>query len=193
MDDLIDLPDEKSGEIPPEELPPRAVLAVIRFIDHWIGEWSGRIFAWLIIPMAGGLVYEVFARYLFNAPTIWAYETTYQLYGTHFMLGAAYTLYKGKHIRTDLLYDMYPVKWQGRVDAFLYLFLFFPGMIFFFMAGWDEAMHAWEIGEESEATPWRPSLVPFKMAIPVTAILILIQGVSELLKSIYAGVRGRWI
>ena len=71
MDDLIDLPDEKPEEIPPEELPPKAMLAVIRFIDHWIGEWSGKIFAWFIIPLVGGLVYEVFARYLFNAPTIW--------------------------------------------------------------------------------------------------------------------------
>jgi TRAP-type mannitol/chloroaromatic compound transport system permease small subunit len=109
------------------------------------------------------------------------------------MLGAAYTLYKGKHIRTDLLYERYSVRWQGRVDASLYLLLFFPGMIFFLLAGWDEAMHAWEIGEESEVTPWRPSLVPFKMAIPLAALLLLIQGVSELLKSLNAAIRGRWI
>ena len=193
MDDLIDLPDEKPEEIPPEELPPKAMLAVIRFIDHWIGEWSGKIFAWFIIPLVGGLVYEVFARYLFNAPTIWAIELTYQLYAGHFMLGATYTLYMGKHIRTDLIYDRYPVKWQGRVDAVLYLFFFFPGMILFLMARWDEAMHSWAIREVSEQTAWRPPLYPFKTVIPVAGVLLLIQGVSELLKSIHAARRGRWI
>ena len=193
MDDLIDLPDEKPEEIPPEELPPKAMLAVIRFIDHWIGDWSGKIFAWFIIPLAGGLVYEVFARYLFNAPTIWAIEVTYQFYAAHFMLGATYTLYAGKHIRTDLIYDRYPVKWQGRVDAVLYIFFFFPGMILFLLAGWDEATHSWAIREVSEQTPWRPPLYPFKTVIPVAGVLLLIQGVSELLKSIHAARRGRWI
>lgn len=192
MDDLIDLPDKKPEEIPEGEVP-RALLKTVRFIDYWIGEWSGKIFAWFIIPMAGGLAYEVFARYLFNAPTIWSLELTYQLYGAHFMLGAAYTLYKGKHIRTDLFYEKYSVKWQGRVDATLYILFFFPGMIYFFLAGWDEAMHSWAINELSEKTPWRPPIYPFKTVIPVAAVLLLIQGISETLKSGYAAFRGRWI
>jgi TRAP-type mannitol/chloroaromatic compound transport system permease small subunit len=158
--DLVDSPEKKTGEIVEGETPPKALTFIVRFIDYWIGEWSGRIFSWFIIPMAGGLFYEVFARYLFNAPTIWSLELTYQLYGAHFMLGATYTLYQGKHIRTDLLYERYPVKWQGRIDAFLYLLFFFPGIILFFAAGWDEALHSWEIREVSEKTPWRPPLYP---------------------------------
>ena len=59
----------------------------------------GRVTAWLIIPMVGSLVYEVFARYLFDAPTVWAYDMTYMLYGTFFMLGSAWTLQRGGHIR----------------------------------------------------------------------------------------------
>jgi len=192
MDDLVELPEKEREEIPEGEVP-RALLITVRFIDHWIGEWSGKIFAWFIIPMALGLAYEVFARYLFNAPTAWAYELTYQLYGAHFMLGAAYTLYKRKHIRTDLFYEKYSVKWQGRVDASLYILFFFPGMFFFFLAGWDEALHAWLIRELSEATPLRPPLYPFKTVIPVAAALLLIQGVSETLKSAYAALKGRWI
>ena len=193
MLDLVDSIEKKIEEFPPGEEPPKGLVSIVRFIDYWIGEWSGKIFAWFIIPMAGGLAYEVFARRFFNSPTIWAYELTYQLYGSHFMLGAAYTLYKGKHIRTDLFYEKFSVKRQGWVDAVLYLFFFFPGIIFFFLAGWDEALHAWEIKELSDATPLRPPLYPFKTVIPVTAVLLLLQGVSELLKSIYAAFRGRWI
>ena len=101
-----------------------------------------KIFFYLIFPMVGGLTYEVVARYAFNAPTIWAYDVTYMLYGTHFMLGATYCLFKKGHIRTDMIYENLSPKTQGWIDALCYFFLFFPGMIYFFAAGWAEAMHA---------------------------------------------------
>ncbi|MEE9568815.1 MAG: TRAP transporter small permease subunit, partial [Candidatus Binatia bacterium] len=153
----------------------RALILVVRFIDS-IGEWSGRIFAWLIIPMVGGLTYEVIARYVFDAPTIWAYDLTYMLYGGHFMLGAAYTLYKGGHIRTDIFYDKWSPRTQGAIDAILYLVLFFPGIIFFLRSGWLQAIYSISIGETSDASSWRPPLYPLKTVIPVTAIMLLIQG-----------------
>ena len=113
------------------------------------------------------------------------------LYGTLFMLGATYTLLKGGHIRTDIFYMNWSVRTRGRVDAVLYLFLFFPGMAFFFWMGLEEALHAWDIREVSDASPWRPPLYPFKTVIPVAAMLLLIQGVSEFLKSLYAALHGR--
>ncbi len=171
--------------------PPRWLVSMVKVIDTVIGEWSGRLFAWLVVPMTFGLCYEVFARYLFNAPTIWAYDVTYILYGSHFMLGAAYTLYKGQHIRTDMFYENFSVRWKGIVDGVLYLVFFFPGMIFFMTAGWAEAAHAWDIGERSDASPWRPIIYPFKTVVPVAAILLLIQGLSEFLKSAYAALKGR--
>jgi len=177
----------------PSAQPPEWMLKIIRFIDKYVGELSGQIFYVLIFPMVGGLTYEVVARYAFNRPTMWAYELTFMLYGSHFMLGAVYCLYKGGHIRTDLVYDALPVPWQGRIDAFCYLFLFFPGMIYFFAAGWVEAAHSWSILEKSDATAWYPPIYPFKAVIPVAALLLVIQGVSEFLKSIHAARRGEWI
>ena len=171
--------------------PPRWIRQIVTVIDTVIGEWSGKLFCWLAIPMTFSLAYEVFARYLFNAPTIWAYDVTYMLYGSHFMLGAAYALYKGQHIRTDMLYEKYSLRWKGIVDASLYLLFFFPGMIYFMMAGWQEALHAWDIGERSDASPWRPPIYHFKTVMPVAAVLLLIQGVSEFLKSAYAAIKGR--
>ena len=173
--------------------PPKGLLKIILLIDTYVGELSGKIFSWFIIPLLAGLTYEVIARYLFNAPTIWAYDVTYMLYGTHFMLGATYCLYKKGHIRTDLFYEKLSPRWQGWIDAVLYLFLFFPGMIFFFRAGWIEALHAWDILECSDVSHWRPPLYPFKTVIPIAAVLLMIQGVSEFLKSVYAALRGRWL
>jgi TRAP-type mannitol/chloroaromatic compound transport system permease small subunit len=170
--------------------PPRALVAMVRAIDG-LAIWSGRIFCWLVVPLVAALTYEVFARYVFHAPTIWAYDVAYMLYGTHFMLGAAYTLYRGGHIRTDLFYQNWSVRTRGRIDAALYLLLFFPGIALFFWMGFQEALHSWDIREVSDASPWRPILYPFKAVIPLALLLLMIQGVSEFLKSAYAAVEGR--
>jgi TRAP-type mannitol/chloroaromatic compound transport system permease small subunit len=167
-----------------------AFVKVIDVIDAF-SDRSGTLFSWMIFPLVAGLTYEVFARYAFSAPTIWAFDLTYMLYGSHFMLGAGYALLRGAHIRTDLLYEKYSARQKGMVDAIAYLFFFFPGLLFFLISGMDEAIHAWTIRELSEQTAWRPPLYPFKTVVPVAAALLIVQGVSELLKSLYAVKTGR--
>lgn len=170
-------------------LPP-AVVSIVRVIDK-VSEWSGRVFCWLIIPLMVGTTYEVIVRYAFNAPTIWAYDLSYMLYGSHFMLGAAYTLRNGGHIRTDIFYQNWSPRTRGLVDGLLYLLLFFPGMIFFLWMGGQEALQSWQIGERSDASPWRPRVSPLKTVLPVTALLLIVQGVSEFIKSVHLALRGR--
>src|SRR3972149_1009567 len=152
------------------EQPPAAILKTIRIIDS-ISEWSGRVFCWMVIPLMLALSYEVIARYVFDAPTIWAYDTAYMLYGGHFMLGAAYTLLRKGHTPTAFFYEKWPVRRQATIDACCYLFLFFPGLLFFLFASWDNAYHSFRIGEASEASPWRPVPRPVQMAMPVAARL----------------------
>jgi TRAP-type mannitol/chloroaromatic compound transport system permease small subunit len=151
-----------------------------------ISKWTGIVVAWLIIPMTIAVTWEVVARHFFRAPTIWAFDVTYMLYGTHFMIGTAYTLMRVGHVRTDMLYQNWSLRRQMIIDAIGYFFFFFPAMILLLYFGWQEASHAWSIGETSDASPWRPIVYPFKTVIPVTALLLLIQGVGELLKNIYA-------
>ena len=112
------------------------LVRAVNFLDR-ISLWSGRIVAWLIIPMVMSLVWEVVARYFFNAPTIWAYDMTYMLYGSFFMLGSAYTLLRGKHIRTDNLYGQWSPRRQGLVDTVCYLVFFFPPLIALLYVTWD--------------------------------------------------------
>ena len=166
------------------------IRATVRVLDR-LAEWCGLVFCWMVVPLVFAMVYEVIARYGFNAATVWSYDVSYMLYGSHFMLGAAYTLQRGGHIRTDIFYMKWSSRTKGIVDASLYLFLFFPGMVLFFWMGLQEALHAWDIREVSDASPWRPPLYPFKTVIPVAAALIIIQGVSEFLKSLYAAMKGR--
>lgn len=183
-------PGENSGALAQQGLSP-GYFRVIRVLDNF-AEICGKIFSWMTLPLVGGLVYEVIARYLFHAPTVWAYDLTYMLYGSIFMLGAAYTLLRKSHIRTDLLYRTFPARTQGIIDTVCYLFLFFPGMLFFLNAGVEYAAHSWAIGEKA-ASPWGVSISPFKTVIPIAALLLIIQGVSEFLKSLHAARRGEWL
>ena len=169
--------------------PSPVLLATIRVIDAFT-TWCGQLVAWLILPLVAAVTYEVIARHFFHAPTIWAYDVTYMLYGMLFMLGTAYALRRGAHIRTDMLWEKYSVRTKGLVDTAAYLLFFFPGILFLLFASLDEAYYAWQIGERSEQTAWRPVLYPFKAVVPLAALLLLIQGVSELLKSLYAARTG---
>jgi TRAP-type mannitol/chloroaromatic compound transport system permease small subunit len=175
---------------PDSHLPRPALVAVIRRIDR-IAAWSGEIFCWLIVPLVAVMAYEVIARYAFGAPTIWAFDVSFMLYGSHFMLGAAYTLLRGGHIRTDIFYMKWRPRTRGIVDAVLYLFVFFPAMVLFFWMGLQEALHSFAIREVSGASPWRPIIYPFRAVIPIAVILLLVQGISELLKSLYAALEDR--
>jgi TRAP-type mannitol/chloroaromatic compound transport system permease small subunit len=172
--------------------PSAALLGTIRVVDTF-SAWSGKAVAWLILPLVASLTYEGLARYLFNAPTLWAYDLSYMLYGALFMLGAHYTLLKGAHIRTDMLWEKFSPRTKGRIDVIAYVFFFFPAMILLFYASVDEAWASWRMGELSEQTAWRPILWPFKAVVPLTALLLMVQGVSELLKSLYAARTGRFL
>jgi TRAP-type mannitol/chloroaromatic compound transport system permease small subunit len=166
------------------------VVTAVRAIDRF-AELCGVAIAWLMVPLVAAVVYEVVARYAFAAPTIWSFDVTYMLYGAMFMLGAAYALRIGAHIRTDFFWERWSPRTRGVIDTVAYVVFFFPGIALFLWVGWDEAWYAWEIGELSEQTPWRPALWPLKATIPLAAALLLLQGVSELVKSLYAAATGQ--
>jgi len=159
-------------------------IRIVRSIDKFT-DVTGTWVAWLNVPLVLAVAYEVVARYVFNAPTIWVYDVSYMLYGTIFMLGAAYALHKGAHIRTDFFFERWSLRTQGIIDSVAYLVFFFPSLILFLGVSGHEAWYAFDIRETSEQTPWRPLLWPFKAVVPLTCLLLILQGVSETIKSLY--------
>jgi TRAP-type mannitol/chloroaromatic compound transport system permease small subunit len=174
---------DKARASPMAEPSPR-LLATIRTVDTFT-DWTGTLISWLSVPLVFAVTYEVIARYVFRAPTIWAYDATYMLYGTLFMLGAAYALHKGAHIRTDFFWEQFSTRRKGWIDTISYVLFFFPGFLALLVISWHEFVYAWRINELSDQTPWRPLLWPFKGMVPLACLLLLIQGFSEFLKSLY--------
>jgi TRAP-type mannitol/chloroaromatic compound transport system permease small subunit len=158
---------------------------LVRSIDA-VSTAAGWLAGWCIVPMTVAVSYEVIARYAFNAPTKWSYEAGYMLYGAQFMLAAAYTLLRGGHIRTDVFYERWSPKTRAAIDAVCYVLFFFPGMACILYAGAVEARYAWEIGERTGLriiSVGMPMYV-LKAVIPVTAALLLLQGVAELIRCV---------
>ncbi|MEO8526789.1 MAG: TRAP transporter small permease subunit, partial [Caldimonas sp.] len=150
------------------------------------------IVAWLIVPMVLALSYEVASRYLFSAPTVWAYDMTFMLYGTFFMIGAAFTLQRKGHIRTDSFYGEWSPRRQASVDLACYLLMFFPLAAVFAFSGWGYFWKSFVTNETFVSSPWTPIAWPFKLMMPVAGVLLLIQGVSECLKCVDAIHHNAW-
>ncbi len=173
----------------PDDMP-RWMARTILWIDR-TSLFIGRIVCWLTVPLCLAMVYEVISR-KYGAPTLWAYDMSRFLYGALFMLGAGYALSKGVHIRADFLYRNWSARTQGIVDTALYVCLYFPGLLIFLYTSIDFAYDAWDRGERGMDTAWMPHMGPIKTVLPVGIVLLLMQGVSEVLKSYYAATRGRW-
>jgi TRAP-type mannitol/chloroaromatic compound transport system permease small subunit len=161
------------------------MLALARAIDRFT-EKSAVLFAGLIAPLIAAVTWEVVARYAFDAPTAWAYETIYALYAAMFMLGAAYALRTGAHVRTDFLWERWSPRARAAIDTIAYAACFFPAMLLFLVAGLEATWVSYALGERSADTAWFPPLWPLKALVPVSTVLLLLQGVSELLKSVHA-------
>jgi TRAP-type mannitol/chloroaromatic compound transport system permease small subunit len=168
-----------------------AIERAIRVIDA-ISDWSGRIVAWGIVPLIAIMTYEICVRYMAH-PTLWAYDLSYMIYGAMFMLGAAYTLHRGSHIRTDFLYQNWPVRVQALVDAACYVLFFFPGIAIFLWIGTEFAWQSYLRDERSVGSSWMPVIYPLKIVLPIATAMLLLQGVAELLKCVYAIRTGQWL
>ena len=170
---------------------PRWTARTIVAIDTF-SLWVGRVVAWATVPLMGAMLYEITARYAFLAPTLWAYDISRMIYGAMFVIGAAYALSKGVHIRSDFLYRNWKVTTQARVDATLYIVFYFPSMLIFFWVATQWAWGSLSQGERGTDTAFMPLLGPIKSCLPVGVAFLVIQGVSELLKALYAARKGVW-
>jgi|TARA_B110000259_G_C13955753_1_gene378647 TRAP-type mannitol/chloroaromatic compound transport system permease small subunit len=155
--------------------------------------WVGRAFGWCILILTLSVSYEVFVRYALNSPTVWAMDMMIQMYGALFLMAGPYALAQDTHVRGDVVYRLFPVRWQARLDFTLYLLFFFPGILALFWYGWEIASDSWRYKEVSWNSPARIQVYFFKTLIPVAGGLLLLQGVAELIRCWNAMKTGQWM
>lgn len=166
------------------------LLKISQIIER-ITDFFGKAASWLAIPLMFVLCYEVIIRRV-GSPTIWAFDMSYMLYGAHFMLVTAFALKYKAHVRTDILYRRVSVKIQGIVDAILYFIIFLPGIGILFWVSWGYFQRSWIIQENAVTSPWMPPLWPLKFIMFFAIGLLLIQGISELIRAVHAAKYGKW-
>ncbi|MDH3713682.1 MAG: TRAP transporter small permease subunit [Gammaproteobacteria bacterium] len=155
--------------------------------------WTGRAFGWCILILTFSVSYEVFVRYVLNAPTVWAFDMMVQMYGALFLMAGPYALAQDSHVRGDVLYRLFPVRAQATIDFVLYILFFFPGMLALFWYGTEIAADSWRYKEVSWNSPARIQIYFFKTLIPLAGGLLIIQGIGEMLRSWRALRSGVWL
>ncbi len=167
----------------------------ITVVDQFTA-WVGKVFAWCIVIMTFGTAYEVFVRYLLRDPTPWAFDLSYMMYGTLFMMAGAYTLSRGGHVRGDVIYRLWKPRTQAVIEFILYFIFFFPGIIALIYAGADYALESWSYnsgrGEVSVMSPANVPISQFKTIIPVAGALLFLQGLAQVSRCIICMRTGQW-
>lgn len=156
-----------------------------------ISTWVGKTVAWLMIALMVIVCAEVFKRYALNEPTAWIFDVNNMMYGTLFMLGGAYTLAHDGHVRGDFFYGSMKPATQARVDLVLYIAFFLPGIGALTWAGWTYFGESLAMREQTfNATPI--PVYPFKFVIPLAGAVLMMQGLSEILRCAVCIRTGEW-
>ena len=157
-----------------------------------ISTFIGQAFSWLIVVLTFMISWEVFSRYVLDAPHSWAFDAMIILYGTLFMMAGAYTLSKAGHVRGDVLYGFFEPRTQATIDLVLYILFFMPGVIALTYAGYSFAAESWAIREHSNITADGPPLYHFKTVLPLAGLALLLQGLIEIIRCVICIQQGAW-
>lgn len=159
----------------------RAISAFMSGVTR-LNDFVGRMVAYLIIPIFAFLILEVFLRYLFNAPTVWTNELTQMLFGAYAVLSGGYILAHRGHVNVDIFHARFGPRMRAVIDIIgsLIFFFFVLAILFFGYQMAQESVSTWE----TSYSAWNPPIWPVKVAIPVGAALLLLQGIVKLLEDI---------
>lgn len=159
------------------------------FIDR-ISTLVGKSFAWCIVLLTFVVTYDVVMRKL-GAPTVWAFDLSWMLYGALFLMAGAYTLSRNGHVRGDVLYGFFPPRLQASLDLVLYFAFFVPGILALAYAGIGYAETSWGQKETSYNSA-DIYIYPVKVLIPIAGFLVFLQGIAEMIRCVQCMRTGQW-
>ena len=162
------------------------------FFIEGLSAQVGKAFGWCILVLTLGICYEVFVRYVLRDPTAWAFDFSYIMYGSLFMMAGAYTLARDAHVRGDVIYRLLPPRIQAGIEGVLYIVFFFPAVLALIYAGYDFARESWSYWEVSSSSPANIPVYPLKTLIPIAGFFLLLQGIAEVVRCVQCLKHGAW-
>lgn len=158
--------------------------ALVRAIER-LSTAVGIFGAILIVPLVLATCWEVLARYAFGAPTIWAYEIGYMLTGSHFLLGMAYTLRLGEHIRIDIFSGRFSTRTRALLDLAGYAVVL-PLLVWLTLYLFHYFWSGYASNEKSGASAFNMPVWPFRIVFFVAFLVLAMQVLAEVLKAVRA-------
>ena len=159
------------------------MMKFLRWIDYF-SDFIGRVCSYLLLAMVLVVCFDVMSRYLFNAPTSWAYDATLHLYSISFLLGGAWVLKMKAHIKVDVLYNLFSPRTRSIINLIAYLLLLSPLCYFLFKDGVVYAYNSWRLAEVSRSSPLHEPIWPLKTFIPIAFLLLWLQGMAEVVRDL---------
>ena len=161
-------------------------MPLVRMIG-WLSLWTGRIGAMIVVPLILAMVYEVVSRYAFSRPTEWAFELSYMMMGSIFLLGIAYALLVGQHVNVDFIHQALPKRVISIIDAIGYALLTVM-MAWILMALVNNLGAAYRSGEGSGLSAWNPRIWPYRTVYVVGFGLFTLQCFAKFIENVLIAV-----
>jgi TRAP-type mannitol/chloroaromatic compound transport system permease small subunit len=163
---------------------------ILKAIDT-LSDWSGNLGRWLTIPLVLIIVIEVVMRYIFNHPTMWAFESSIMLGTALFAFAFSYTERLNAHVRVDIFYTKLSPRGKALIDVIGGLLIFLPVIALLVYSSWGWMFHAWKIKEKMILTYWYPPAYPLRTAIALGFALLILQGLAGLFRNFYLLIRNK--
>jgi len=164
--------------------------AIIKTIET-ISEYTGKSVHWLCIALVLVLTYDTVARYVFNAPPVWAYETSWMIGATMAVMGWSYTHRHHGHIRVDVFYTRLSHRGKAIIDVVCSLIFLFPLLAVLLYSSSSFTMFAWKMNQKLVESSWMPPATPILALIAVGIYLFTLQCIAQFMRDVYQLIRGK--
>lgn len=161
----------------------KLISKLIQIADN-ISEWIGKIISWLVLVVIFILVYEIVSRTIFGNVVPWARDMSYILGGSAILLGTAMALKNNKHVRVDIFYERLSEKKKAILDIVLGIIILIPLVVIGLIDSVDSAFLSWSRNEHDATGNWRVPIYPLKFVICIMFLILLIQGLGEIMKGV---------
>lgn len=157
-------------------------MLIVRLIGQ-LSLWSGRLGALVVLPLVLAMVFEVVSRYAFSAPTAWAFELSYMMMGTIFLMGLSYAVLMDQHVNVDFIHQILPRRAVAAIDAVGYILM--AGML-----AWltnvlvANAASVYRTGEGSGLSAWNPPIWPYRIIYALGFGLFALQCLAKAVENL---------